>query len=250
MPFYLKLCCFLPSTLRCNTSQDPENEPLTYEWDLDNDGTFETLGQTATFSASGLDGSSTTIIQVQVIDDGGLTTTAQTTVDVLNAAPTVGEVTAPIDPVRVNNALNTSVDFTDPGLLDTHTAVWDWGDASTSAGAIIETNGSGSVTGNHAYASAGVYTIKVTVTDDDNDSGESTFQFVVIYDPDGGFVTGGGWINSPAGAYIADPSLTGKATFGFVSKYQKGANVPTGNTEFLFKVADLNFKSTSINQRR
>lgn len=65
----------------------------------------------------------------------------------------------------------------------------------------------------------------------------------MVYDPDGGFVTGGGWIDSPAGAYAADPSLTGKATFGFVSKYQKGAKVPTGNTEFQFKVADLNFKS-------
>ncbi|MBI2332956.1 MAG: hypothetical protein HYU84_12500 [Chloroflexi bacterium] len=39
--------------------------------------------------------------------------------------------------------------------------------------------------------------------------------------------------------------MTGKATFGFVSKYQKGANIPSGNTEFQFKVANLNFKSTS-----
>ncbi len=31
----------------------------------------------------------------------------------------------------------------------------------------------------------------------------------------------------------------------FVSKYLKGAKVPTGNTEFQFKVADLTFKSTS-----
>lgn len=61
----------------------------------------------------------------------------------------------------------------------------------------------------------------------------------------GGFVTGGGWINSPVGAYIPDPSLTGKATFGFVSKYKKGATVPTGETEFQFKVADLNFHSDS-----
>jgi len=38
---------------------------------------------------------------------------------------------------------------------------------------------------------------------------------------------------------------TGKATFGFVSKYKKGATVPTGNTEFVFKAADLNFHSTS-----
>jgi hypothetical protein len=50
---------------------------------------------------------------------------------------------------------------------------------------------------------------------------------------------------SPLGAYTADPSLTGKANFGFVSKYQKGAFVPTGQTEFQFKVADLNFRSDS-----
>jgi hypothetical protein len=66
---------------------------------------------------------------------------------------------------------------------------------------------------------------------------------VVVYDPDGGFVTGGGWIESPAGAYAADATLTGRANFGFVSKYKKGATVPSGQTEFQFKVADLNFHS-------
>ena len=55
----------------------------------------------------------------------------------------------------------------------------------------------------------------------------------------------GGWINSPAGAYTPDPTLTSKATFGFVSKYQKGATVPTGNTEFHFHVANMNFSSTA-----
>ena len=68
-------------------------------------------------------------------------------------------------------------------------------------------------------------------------------QLLAIYDPSGGFVTGGGWITSPTGAYLAEPALTGKATFGFVSKYNKGAKVPTGETEFKFMVADLNFHS-------
>jgi hypothetical protein len=40
-------------------------------------------------------------------------------------------------------------------------------------------------------------------------------------------------------------SPTGKATFGFVSKYKKGADVPSGNTEFQFKAADLNFHSSN-----
>ena len=70
----------------------------------------------------------------------------------------------------------------------------------------------------------------------------------VLYDPwigQGGMVTGGGWIMSPAGAYTPDTSLFGKATFGFVSRYKKGADVPTGNTQFNFQVADLNFHSDS-----
>ena len=61
-----------------------------------------------------------------------------------------------------------------------------------------------------------------------------------------GFVTGGGWIDSPEGAYIDDQHLTGKATFGFVSKYQKkNTDFPVGQTEFQFKAGELNFHATS-----
>jgi hypothetical protein len=76
--------------------------------------------------------------------------------------------------------------------------------------------------------------------------------FVVFYNPEGGFVTGGGWIIAPPGSctglgttYSCSPSLTGKANFGFVSKYKKGATIPEGNTEFQFHAAGLNFKSTA-----
>jgi hypothetical protein len=37
----------------------------------------------------------------------------------------------------------------------------------------------------------------------------------------------------------------GRANFGFVSKYKKGATTPTGNTEFQFHAASLNFHSDS-----
>ena len=68
--------------------------------------------------------------------------------------------------------------------------------------------------------------------------------FIVIYDPSGGFVTGGGWINSLADACPAFCNdATGKANFGFVSKYKKGTSIPTGNTEFNFKAGGLNFHS-------
>jgi hypothetical protein len=60
-----------------------------------------------------------------------------------------------------------------------------------------------------------------------------------------GFVTGGGWITSPAGAYTANTSFTGKASFGFISKYTNGANQPTGNTEFQFNTAGFRFNSST-----
>ncbi|HAH22939.1 MAG TPA: hypothetical protein DCL77_04120, partial [Prolixibacteraceae bacterium] len=73
----------------------------------------------------------------------------------------------------------------------------------------------------------------------------STAAYLAVYDPNGGFVTGGGWINSPAGAYAANPALTGKANFGFNSKYEKGKTTPTGNTEFQFQTGNLNFSSST-----
>jgi len=91
----------------------------------------------------------------------------------------------------------------------------------------------------------GVYPLDVDIVAGANYTGHADGYFVV-YDPSGGFVTGGGWIDSPAGAYVADPTLAGKANFGFNSKYQKGATVPTGNTEFQFQEGNLNFKSTNF----
>ena len=58
-------------------------------------------------------------------------------------------------------------------------------------------------------------------------------------------ITGGGWIDSPQGAFVPTPSSTGKASFGFVSKHHNNAGVPTGSTKFQFNAGGLNFKSTS-----
>jgi cell wall-associated NlpC family hydrolase/PKD repeat protein len=156
--------------------------------------------------------------------------------------PWVGPITTQVDPVPINTAVNATACFTGPGA---HTAMWDWGDGISLAGLVSEANGTGTVAGSHTYIAAGIYTVKLTVTDDDGAFGDSISQYVVVYDPSAGFVTGGGWIDSPEGAYAADPSLTGKANFGFVAKYQKGKSEPTGQTQFQFHVAGLDFKSTS-----
>lgn len=158
--------------------------------------------------------------------------------------PVLSSITAPTAPVQVNNQITVSDTFTDDPD-DTHTTNWNWGDDTSTAGIITESNGSGSVQGTHAYTVPGVYTVTLTVNNNHGLISTVNFTYVVVFDPNGGFVTGGGWINSPQGAYTANTALTGKAIFGFNAKYQNGATVPSGNTQFDFQVADLHFKSTN-----
>jgi hypothetical protein len=87
--------------------------------------------------------------------------------------------------------------------------------------------------------------VKVRAKDECGNVSSTTIDFFLpVYDPSAGFVTGGGWVDSPAGAYKPDGSLSGKANFGFVSKYKKGATTPTGSTEFVFHAAGMNFHSS------
>ncbi|MBI4039977.1 PKD domain-containing protein [Candidatus Daviesbacteria bacterium] len=208
-------------------------------------GSLTTDSNGGSFQCRFPDGPASPIVRMQVMDSQNTNSNiASAAVSVSNKPPEVGSISIDVNPVQVNTPVNADANFTDPGVLDTHTAVWDWGNA-TSAGNVTETSGSGSATGSHSYTTPGVYTLTLTVTDKDGGSGQSIFQYVVVYDPNGGFVTGAGTINSPAGAYTLNPSLSGKAIFGFVSKYQQGATTPTGNTQFRFQAAGLNFQSTS-----
>jgi len=64
------------------TGSDPDGDPLTYAWDLDGNGSFETAGPSATFSAAGLQAPAGVTVTVQVTDPDGLTGTDTATVDV------------------------------------------------------------------------------------------------------------------------------------------------------------------------
>jgi hypothetical protein len=168
-------------------------------------------------------------------------------VSVTNASPVVTSISLPSNPVAVNTPVVLTATFTDRSLADTHTGAFELGAGGSIAAGVAA---SGSLTATVTFPQAGVYTIAARVADDDGGTGTRSSAndvpaFVVVYDPSGSFVTGGGWINSPAGAYAAEPSLTGKASFGFVAKYKPGASAPSGNTEFHFKAGNLTFKSTS-----
>lgn len=173
--------------------------------------------------------------------DGTLEATDQFQVTVSNLAPVITATSGVPSQHDQGGDLWVSADFTDAGVLDTHTARFSWGDGTTSVAGVDQSPGSGSATAGHSYAAPGFYTVTVTVWDDDGDSDTATLGEVFVFDPDT-FVTGGGWVDSPAGAWVDRPSHTGKATFGFIARYDRNGTV-RGSVEFQVHKG-MNFRST------
>lgn len=160
-----------------------------------------------------------------------------------NHAPEITSVQFPSAPVPVNTEVTGVVNFTDSDSGDAWASEFTWGDGAITNGTMDVSASPKSGTATHSYTTPGVYQLGVEVSDGIDEDYEAVPLYLVVYDPNGSFVTGGGSIDSPIGAYRPDPTLAGKATFGFVSKYTRGA--ASGNTEFQFHAAGMTFKSTS-----
>lgn len=227
-----------------STASDLEGDPLTYAWSI----------ASGTSIASITAGQGTPTVELTFSDDGVVTlhlsvsdpthpavSPADASVTVENVAPAL-TIASPAGgtPYAVNDTVEISGTFTDPGTGDTHTCAIAWDDGTSSAGSVDDTSGTCGAA--RTFASAGTYTISMTVTDDDG-APSSQAVMVVVYDPDAGFVNGGGWFKSPAGAYSSDEARTGRVRFSFVSRYSKGATSPTGQVEIRSDAGDLDFRS-------
>lgn len=151
------------------------------------------------------------------------------------SAPDIEYISTNSEPASINTEISITF-FISHGYVGN--ARWEWGDGTST-----EVNSEGKIVTSHIYVSAGVYSPKL-ILEGCNEIVDSTYRYIVVYDPEGSFVTGGGWIESPLGASVEFPDAVGKANFGFVSKYKKGATVPEGNTEFKFNAGNLSFTST------
>ncbi|MDE2589608.1 MAG: PQQ-binding-like beta-propeller repeat protein [Patescibacteria group bacterium] len=162
--------------------------------------------------------------------------------------PVIGAISVSPNPVQINNAVTASSSFTDAVPNVTHTAVWDWGDGTTSIGTLSESNGSGTVgPDTHTYTASGVYTVTLTVTNSAGDNGSSTFEYVSVYNPTSqGLFSAGSKYTSPAGAYTQNTNLTGDVKFGLSYKYQ--GTMPVGDRQFSmnFAAANLTFNATTV----
>ncbi|MBT6997432.1 MAG: hypothetical protein HN955_03230 [Prolixibacteraceae bacterium] len=158
-----------------------------------------------------------------------------------NTPPVITSVFAPVDPVQIDTEITLEIEYTDNEDNVTSITI-DWGDGNPPI--VYSENLSTPFQKNHIYITPGIYSVTVTVIDEFDESDSKTYQYVVVYDPTAGFVTGGGWIMSPEGAFVAAPDLSGRVNFGFVSKYKKGQIKPVGNTRFHINTGNLKFKST------
>jgi uncharacterized membrane protein len=152
-------------------------------------------------------------------------------------APVAGPVKLTGTP-RAGALLSFSASFRDVDVRDTHTAVWSWGDGSKTAGTVSEKNGAGSVSGQHAWRAAGIYTVKLTVTDSSGKS--STVQRTVVVCASGAaMIAGEGSFPSPRDASKLGLPRAGIAQFAFVSE-------GNGKVAVQFDVAGMAFRSTKI----
>jgi hypothetical protein len=169
------------STTLTASGSDPNGDSLTYAWDLDNNGSFETSGQSVSFNAALLDGPSSYTVKARATDPGGLSAVSSATVNVTNVAPAVSAAFGAGSVSCGTNNATLAVTFSDPAAADTHSAVINWGDGNTQT---VGTATSPLVL-THTYAAAGNYTATVAVSDDDGGTGNAAASVVVKFSTSG-----------------------------------------------------------------
>ncbi len=114
-------------------------------------------------------------LTVTVADLQGATAVTTTTVTVTNVPPVLSAL--PDQALDLGQSLTMTATLTDPGVLDSHTVVVQWDDATSQT--ILLAPGQMALTTTYLYATPGTYTVTVDVADDDGGEVEANCTVVV-----------------------------------------------------------------------
>ncbi len=156
-------------------SSDPDGDTLAIDWDLDNNGSFETPGASPSFSAAGFDGPDAQTVVVQV-SDGSLSDTDTATVNITNVAPTIDTIIASAASIDEGDSVTVSGTFSDPGSGETYTGTSLWSDGVITAVTIGDGTFSTERTfpDDHPTTTTPSDQFTVQVTIDDGDGGQTS----------------------------------------------------------------------------
>jgi len=152
-----------------SSSSDPEGASLEYRWDFDNDGTWDTSWSSNSMASYTWCDDFSGLAKLEARDPLGLTDEATTSVTITNVAPDTAA--GPDQTADEGDTVSFSGNFTDPGC-DSWTYEWDFGDGSPTV--------TGTLTPSHAFGDNGVYTVTLTITDDDGGVGTDTMMVTVM----------------------------------------------------------------------
>ncbi|MBC3931485.1 PKD domain-containing protein [Undibacterium curvum] len=188
-------------------SSDPSGGTLTYTWDFGDASTGTGASVKHIYQNSG-----TFIVGLTVKNDLGTTVKSTLSYQVTpsSGAPTLPVVTSSIATSTPGKAVSFTAAATDPGQLAL-TYAWDFGDGTTGTGASVS----------HAFATAGIYNVKVVATNSKNLSATSTSAYTVMQPVSNALV---------AGCSGAGCSTTGTSTYAGsgvgVWQYTNSASAP------------------------
>lgn len=185
--------------LDASGSDDPDDDELTYSWDVNGDDVFgDASGATPTLSwaqleALGIDGGNppgSYDMRVKVDDGQDHEASALTSLSVSNVVATPS-VSGPTAGIR-QQALTFNGSFSDPSTLDTHEVAWDFGDGMIIA--LHSSTDTDALTPTHTYTSSGTFLVTFSVRDDDDTTVISASMSVTVSDMDiidGNLIIGG-----------------------------------------------------------
>ena len=148
-------------------------DTFTYDWDMGDGTVYLDAGPSITHTYG--DNDVYIVVLTVTDDDGGVGIDDTPPLETTNENPIASIIMPYCIFTEGTNPCEAIGEFTDPGWLDTHSAVWDYGDGTYQTAVLTEENDPPDATGmnitSHIYGDNGVYNLSFTVVDDDGGVG-------------------------------------------------------------------------------